>query len=92
MGPKFGHFSSERMIDAQRQGKRRGAKRPVASLFIISISIFSSPRNSVSEWRQFVMLSPPKGVKVLTNFQNVVVQEGKPGVMGYDKKFWDNPL
>ena len=38
------------------------------------------------------MLSPPKRVKVLTNFQNVVVQEGKQGVMGYSKKFPDNPL
>ena len=38
------------------------------------------------------MLSPPKQVKVLTKFQNVVVQEGKQGVMGYSKKFGDNPL
>jgi len=38
------------------------------------------------------MLSPPKRVKVLTNFQDVVAQKGKQGVMGYFKNFWDNPL
>ena len=38
------------------------------------------------------MLSPPKRDEILTNFQNVVVQEGKQGVMGYSKKFGDNPL
>ena len=38
------------------------------------------------------MLSPPKRVKVLPKFQKVVVQECKEGVMGYSKKFPDNPL